>query len=182
MKLIVLTIGILMSGHAFGQVRSICSEKHELAKESQFRAIRGLVADGILVDKSRKLLHLMSEGEVIRTFHVALGRKSGKKRQEGDQKTPEGLYSIGYKNSESSYHLSLQISYPNKSDIDWARKNGVSPGGSIMLHGLPNEKWKWGFLGHPRTNWTAGCIAVTNSEIEEIWSLVRTGTIIEICP
>lgn len=140
-------------------------------------------ADYLVVYKNQRQLVLMNQGKIVKTFRVALGRSpEGKKRQEGDNKTPEGVYHIGYKNSASDYHLSLEIDYPNQDDINWARKKGVSPGGDIMIHGLPNSKLKRAFINHPKKDWTRGCVAVTNSEIEDIWKRVKTGTPIELCP
>lgn len=163
---------------------SMCSQTSKLADLAQFRSPQGTWnADYLVVDKSRRILHLLSGGKIFRSYHVALGKKpTGKKRQEGDKKTPEGLYQIGYKNSASNFHLSLQISYPNQDDINWARKNGVDPGGDIMVHGLPNESWKKMFINHPKSNWTSGCVAVNDEEIEEIWKFVKAGTDIELCP
>lgn len=165
-------------------VQSLCSQTAELAKQAQFQKPQGnWNSDFMLVDKSRRILHLMSSGKIFRSYHVALGSQPvGKKRQEGDNKTPEGLYSIGHKNSGSSYHLSLAVDYPNQADIDWARAKGVDPGGDIMIHGLPNATWQWPFLNHPNRNWTKGCVAVTNSEIEEIWEFVKEATLLELCP
>lgn len=166
------------------EYESVCSKTADLAKAAQFKKPSGdWKADFLAVDKKRKLLHAMKDGKIFRSFNMALGKSpTGKKRKEGDNKTPEGLYSIDYKNSGSSFHLSLHISYPNQADIDWARKNGVSPGGDIFVHGLPNEKWKWPFLNHPKKNWTRGCVAVTNEEIEELWVYVNRNTPIELCP
>ncbi|MFP5520259.1 MAG: murein L,D-transpeptidase family protein, partial [Bdellovibrionia bacterium] len=141
----------------------------------------GVKANYLLADKKRRQLHLLRDGKVIRTYRMALGdTPQGDKKCQGDGKTPEGIYSIEYKNSASSFHLSLAVSYPNQEDINEARKLGCSPGGDIMVHGLPNERWKWSFLNHP-ADWTQGCMAVTNDEIEEMWSLVEAGTTIEIC-
>jgi murein L,D-transpeptidase YafK len=164
-------------------VTRLCPMSAQLAKQSRFKKVGSLdvSVDYILVDKKRKIMHLMEEGKVIRTYKVALGSKAGKKRKEGDRKSPEGLYSIGYKNSRSDFHLSLEISYPNAEDRDWARRNNVSAGGDIMIHGLPNEAWKKLFLGHPKNNWTRGCVAVSNKEIEEIYELVARETPVELC-
>lgn len=166
------------------EFQSLCAQTAALEKQAQFKKPAGTwVADFMVVDKKRKILHLMKAGKIFRSYNVALGKQPvGKKRKEGDNKTPEGLYSIGYRNSGSSFHLSLEITYPNQEDINWARQNGVSPGGDIMIHGLPNEEWKWAFLGHPKKNWTRGCVAVTNAEIEEIWQFVKSATPIELCP
>lgn len=164
---------------------SACGYLKKLADRAQFKKPINLAqqADFVVLDKSRRLLHLMKENQILRTYNTALGKQPvGKKRQDGDNKTPEGLYFIGYKNSGSSFHLSLEITYPNQDDINWARKNKVNPGGDIMIHGLPNEDFKKWFINHPKSNWTRGCVAVTDDEIEEIWSMVKTGTAIELCP
>jgi len=138
------------------------------------------LADSVLVDKSKRKMWLIAEGKRYREYDISLGDSpSGHKEQEGDERTPEGKYSIDYRNPESSYHLSLHISYPRKQDEENARKNGVSPGGNIFVHGLPNgvELTKANYLGR---DWTDGCIAVQNRDIEEIWVLVKDGTPIEI--
>ena len=96
-------------------------------------------------------------------------------------KTPEGSYIIDSRNPHSQFHLALHISYPNDADRARARRLGVNPGGDIMIHGLPPQ-WAWLGAAHRKTDWTLGCIAVTNPEIEEIWALVRIGTPIEIKP
>ena len=138
------------------------------------------LAESVLVVKSERKMWLISDGKKYREYNISLGdNPSGHKEQEGDEKTPEGRYSIDYRNPESSYHLSLHISYPRQQDEENARKKGVSPGGNIFVHGLPNgvELTKANYKGR---DWTDGCIAVQNSEIEEIWSLVKDGTPIEI--
>lgn len=138
--------------------------------------------DGIIVEKSARRLHLMSAGKAVRTYRIALGRNPvGHKLQEGDKKTPEGIYVVDGRNVNSSYHRSLHISYPSEADIQQARRSGVSPGGNIMIHGIRNGL---GWLGplHRVVDWTQGCIAVTNKEIEEIWALVPNGTAIELRP
>jgi murein L,D-transpeptidase YafK len=165
-------------------VGSFCPILSDLAKSSQRRAPASKInADFIVVDKSRKLLHLLRENRVIRTYDVALGKNpKGHKTQQGDNKTPEGLYMIDWKNPNSDFHLSLHINYPNAKDREQARRRGVDPGGDIFIHGLPNESWKRPFLGHPKNNWTRGCVAVTNQEIEEVFSMVLKNTPIELCP
>lgn len=168
------------SSFAFDARGSMCSQTAKLAEKAVYQTPAGdIEADFLVADKARRLLHLMSGGKIFRTYKVALGKSPvGKKRQEGDNKTPEGWYSIGYKNSASKFHLSLQISYPNQDDINWARKNGVDPGGDIMIHGKPNGIGGI-FVGG---DWTRGCVAVKNKEIEEIWNFVQSGTDIELCP
>ena len=113
---------------------------------------------------------------MIRTYRVALGRNPvGPKQRQGDGKTPEGAYVIVGRNPNSAYHKSLRISYPGPADREFARRLRVEPGGDIMIHGLPNGQG-WIGAGHRLRDWTEGCIAVTNDEIEEIWRLVGDGT------
>lgn len=142
----------------------------------------GLKADQIVVYKSKRQLHLLRKGAVFRIYRIALGRRPlGHKLQEGDGRTPEGAYIIDRRNPDSNFHLSLHISYPNMEDRTRSAARGVPPGGAIVLHGLPN-----GFtaarLDHPAFDWTNGCIALTNAEIEEIWHMVDDGTPILIKP
>lgn len=139
-------------------------------------------ADKVIVIKSKRLLILLRKGEILKTYKVALGKQpNGHKKQTGDKKTPEGKYILDSRNSDSKFHLSIRISYPNESDVLKAQKLGVSPGRDIMIHGLPDDLSKVGKL-HSLSDWTDGCIAVTNSEIEEIWQLVPDGAPIEIKP
>src|ERR1700693_1129132 len=139
-------------------------------------------ADRIVIVKSERTLTLMSGGQVLKAYKVALGGDPvGPKEKAGDKKTPEGDYVIDSKNAKSRFHLALHISYPNAEDRERARKLGVSPGGGVEIHGL-ESKYAWVGSLHRQVNWTAGCIAVTNSEIEEIWPLVRVGTTVEIRP
>jgi murein L,D-transpeptidase YafK len=136
----------------------------------------------VVIVKSERTMALLSKGQVIKTYKVALGTEPvGRKERQGDHKTPEGLYVIDSKNAKSQFHLSLHISYPNAEDRARARRMGVSPGGAIMIHGLPRE-FAWMGALHRQTDWTDGCVAVTNEEIEEIWELVRVGTPVEIQP
>jgi murein L,D-transpeptidase YafK len=139
-------------------------------------------ADRIVVEKSARTMKLMLGSEILKTYKVALSREPvGAKEREGDHRVPEGHYVIGSKNSHSRFHLALHISYPNPADREKARTLGVRPGGDIEIHGLGS---KYGWVGslHLQTIWTDGCIAVTNSEIEEIWPLVPVGTPLEIRP
>jgi murein L,D-transpeptidase YafK len=139
-------------------------------------------ADHIIVHKKERTMELMHAGQVIRTYKIALGRNPvGPKQREGDFRTPEGEYVIDSRNAKSQCHRSLHISYPNTADRERARKLGVSPGRDISIHGILNG---YGYLGaaHRRYDWTYGCIAVTDQEIEEIWKLVNNGTPIEILP
>jgi murein L,D-transpeptidase YafK len=139
-------------------------------------------ADKVLILKKAHTLQLLQKGQVIKTYQVALGPHiEGAKQQEGDGKTPEGTYKIDYRNAHSAFYKSLHISYPNPQDIAAAKVRGVSPGGMIMIHGIQNGL---GWLGslHRKADWTNGCIAVTDQEIDEIWSLVPDGTPVEIRP
>ncbi len=141
-----------------------------------------LTADRIMVNKSKREMLLLRDDKVIRRYKIGLGQSPiGPKERQGDSKTPEGLYTISGRNPASAYHLALRISYPSPADIERARKAGEDPGGDIMIHGLPNGEPASG--KHTRTtDWTVGCIAVTNEEIEEIWRLVPDGTPIQINP
>ncbi len=139
-------------------------------------------ADSVLILKKDHVLELLAGGQVIRTYKVALGRGGlAPKTRQGDARTPEGHYVISARLAASEYHRALLISYPNAEDRKRAASLGVSPGGDIMIHGLPNGQ---GYLGtaHRLYDWTLGCIAVTDPEIEEIWGLVPVGTPVEIRP
>lgn len=138
--------------------------------------------DLIVVDKSRRVMTLWAGNKPFRTYRIALGGNPvGHKEQEGDSRTPEGRYIIDGKNPGSSFHLSLRISYPNKRDRATAATRGVSPGGQIMIHGTPEYLTMVQSTGLVR-DWTAGCIAVSNAEVEEIYKKVRIGTPIVIKP
>ena len=140
------------------------------------------VADRVLVEKSARKLSVFHRGMAIKTYRVALGGQPiGPKQQEGDMKTPEGVYSIDYRNPHSDYHLSLHVSYPGPEDVRRAAAQGVSPGGDIMIHGLPNGIGSLD-ASHLNKDWTEGCIAVTDEEIEELWRTIPDGTPIEIRP
>ena len=139
-------------------------------------------ADSVLILKKDHLLELLAGGKIIRTYHVALGTGGlAPKQKEGDARTPEGHYIIDTRNAESHYHKALHVSYPNAEDRKRAAQAGVAPGGAIMIHGLPNGK---GYIGsaHRMYDWTLGCIAVTDAEIDEIWTMVPVGTPVEIRP
>jgi murein L,D-transpeptidase YafK len=141
-----------------------------------------LKADKVVVIKRDRLLMLLRNGEILKTYKVALGRNPiGQKMRQGDKKTPEGTYYLDRRTAHSRFHRALHISYPNEADIRKARALGVSPGSDVMIHGLPNG---YGDLGevHRTIDWTKGCIALTNEEIDEIWRLVPDGTPIEIKP
>jgi murein L,D-transpeptidase YafK len=136
--------------------------------------------DRVVVLKTKHELLLLSGDHVVKSYRVALGRGGlGPKRRQGDGRTPEGLYRIDHRNPASKFHLALHISYPQTTDIQRAQRLGVSPGGDIMIHGLGRE-FSWVGSRHLLSDWTEGCIAVTDSEIEEIWEMVPDGTPVEV--
>ncbi len=142
----------------------------------------GARADRIVVHKGERVLVLMAGDVTLKWYRISLGREPvGAKQREGDGRTPEGRYRIDYRNPASGYHLALHISYPDAKDRARARKAGVSPGGDIMIHGMRNG---YGWIGqlHRLVDWTNGCIAVTDTEMDEIWRAVANGTEIEIRP
>ncbi len=142
----------------------------------------GQIADRVVVLKGDRRLVVMKGDRVLRIFRIALGRyPKGHKRREGDAKTPEGSYTLDYKLEDSAFFRAIHISYPNRRDLARAEAKGVSPGGKIMIHGLPNDMSAED-VGHPWIDWTQGCIAVTNREMKELWSMIRPGTPIEIHP
>jgi murein L,D-transpeptidase YafK len=151
-----------------------CAASDGLAKDAR--------ANKVLVLKSERILELLDHGKVLKKYKVALGSAPvGKKQKQGDHKTPEGLYILDRRNEHSQFYRALHISYPNADDRMEARKAGISPGGDIMIHGLPSGM---GWIGsrHRLRDWTDGCIAVTDEEMDEIWRAVADGTPIEIRP
>jgi len=164
-------------------------EQEVKSKESEINTLKKEVvvipkgpADRILVDKNDRRLTLLSKGKVLKTYQIALGgNPNGPKERQGDNKTPEGIYVIDSRNKNSRYHRSLHISYPNEKDKKRAKERGVSPGGDIMIHGIKNG-FSWVGDLHTGVDWTKGCIAVTDEEIEEIDKVAPNGTIVEIRP
>ncbi len=139
-------------------------------------------ADLVIVDKSNAKLSLLRKGKTLKSYRIALGESpKGHKLTEGDQRTPQGRYILDYKKSNSTYYKAIHISYPNAEDILRAQALGIDPGGQIMIHGqnpnssLPPEEAQ-------KFNWTDGCIAITNKEMDEIWLMIDEGTPIEIWP
>lgn len=157
-------------------------ENEIISLKKEVFAIQKGPADKILIEKKERRLTLISKGKVLKTYQIALGgNPNGPKERQGDNKTPEGTYVIDSRNKDSRYHLSLHISYPNEKDKKRARELGVSPGGDIMIHGIKNG-FSWVGDLHTEVDWTKGCIAVTDEEIEEIEKLAPNGTIVEIRP
>lgn len=140
----------------------------------------GIVIDSLLVQKSERTLTIFSKRKKIKTYKIALGQQPiGKKQFEGDGKTPEGLYFIDDKNAASKFHKNLNVSYPNTDDIKFAAANGKSAGDDIKIHGLPNS---FNAKSYIITDWTAGCIALNNNEIDELYKHVKLGSPILILP
>ena len=151
-------------------------------QEAGAAARSALRADRILVEKSARRLTLLRQGRTLKSYRVALGpAPAGRKQCQGDNRTPEGTYRIDARNAGSAYHRSLHVSYPNAQDVANAHRLGCKPGGDIMIHGIKNG---YGAIGaaHALSDWTLGCIAVTDQEIEEIWAAVPNGTPVEIRP
>ena len=142
----------------------------------------GLHADRVVVLKSERTLQLLRQGKVIKTYKIALGGDpTGPKERQCDHKTPEGLYTLDSRNPHSQFYKSIHISYPSERERVAARQKGVSPGGDVFVHGLP-KGYGWVGAAHRAKDWTDGCIAVTNQEMDEIWVAVPNGTPIEIRP
>ena len=139
-------------------------------------------ADRVIVLKGARRLMLLRGTSVLRTYRIALGRTpQGAKVAEGDGRTPEGRYVLDWRNPRSRFYRSIHVSYPNDADRARARRLGLSPGSDIMIHGLPKRLDAIG-AEHTRWDWTEGCVAVSNAEIDEIWTLVADGTVIDIRP
>ena len=140
------------------------------------------VADRVVVEKQNRKLHLLRNGEVFLSFDIALGVEPlGDKEREGDQKTPEGRYSLDERNPDSDFFLAIHISYPSSADRAVARVNGYDPGGAIMIHGQPNVP-TYSTAYYRTQDWTNGCIAVSNSDMIDIWLMTESDTPIEILP
>jgi len=140
------------------------------------------LADKVVVEKSKRKLHLVKDGKPFRTFDIALGIEPvGHKQEEGDNRTPEGLYYLDMRNPNSDYFLSIRISYPNEKDRREARARGVNPGGQIMIHGQPNTP-TYSPAFYRQADWTNGCIAVSNSDMIDIWLMTPDRVPIEILP
>ena len=139
-------------------------------------------ADRVVVIKSQRKLLLLRDGRTLREMDIALGlAPTGHKTRSGDSRTPEGVYMLDARNPDSDFFLSMHISYPNDSDVARAAELGVDPGGAIMIHGLPNQM-RYDEASYQGWDWTDGCIAVQDHEMDEIWRLVRNGTPIKILP
>ena len=166
----------LLSFHLFFAALFFCGS----ASAQNSTIDKNITVDRVLVFKKEHRLYLMSGAKVLKGYHIALGKSPvGRKVRQGDRRTPEGNYTLDYKKADSSYYRAIHISYPNEADKARAKKLGVNPGGAIMLHGQPNG-WGWLSFIRQRFNWTSGCIAVPNRDMDQIWKMVKTGTPIEI--
>jgi murein L,D-transpeptidase YafK len=140
-------------------------------------------ADRVVVEKAKRSMQLMQNGRVLKSYKVALGQDPvGHKLQQGDSRTPEGVYTVDFRRTESRFNLALRVSYPNASDRQSAATRGVDPGGEIYIHGQPTGGVSPARYAETGPDWTDGCIAVTNPEMQEIFALVRNGTTVEIKP
>ena len=138
--------------------------------------------DKVLVKKSQRQLYLLKKGKIYRQYRISLGfAPRGHKQQQGDGRTPEGQYLIDYRNPHSQFYRSLHINYPNTTDKQRAKRRGIDPGGQIFIHGLPSGGVT-NSAGYAKTDWTLGCLSVSNEAMDEIWRLVKNGTPIEIQP
>lgn len=174
-------IGVLILC-ALGATVNVSAEELVMTSYAGASASELPMADRVLVHKSAHKLYLFRRGAVLREYPVRLGlRPEGAKEFEGDFRTPEGRYQLARRNSQSDYFLSIEVDYPNANDIAHAQRKGMKPGGAIMIHGLPNTPSK-PLDYYQRVDWTDGCIAVSNSDMVEIWLMTRPGTPIEIKP
>ncbi len=138
--------------------------------------------DLVRVSKSKHTLQLLAAGQVVREFRVSLGKHpKGHKQQEGDRRTPEGIYTLDFRKADSRFHRAIHISYPNRADVAAAQAHGVRPGGAVMIHGQKNGYGEFSDLTL-QFDWTDGCIALANADMDVVWSLVPVGTKIEIKP
>ncbi len=160
----------------------IASVAPPASADTEIAALTPLKADRVVVFKGERKLVLMRGDSVVKIYRVALGRNAtGHKIKEGDDRTPEGDYVLDSRLRESDFYRAIHISYPNWYDRARAEFLGVDPGGAIMIHGMPNDVPQ-DYVGHPAIDWTNGCIAVTNHEMDEIWAMVEDGTEINIYP
>ncbi|WP_201555370.1 L,D-transpeptidase family protein [Psychrobacter sp. 72-O-c] len=176
---LMMSIGLVVS--AVVSTTAIAYVKHSPLTANNAQTIPNtVVIDKVLVDKSERTVQLLSDDKVITSYHIALGDSpTGHKQQQGDERTPVGSYKLDYKNEKSKFYRSIHISYPNAADKAHAKKLGVSAGGDIMIHGQKNGFGHLASVTQQR-DWTDGCIAVTDDEMDQIMEAVEIGTAIEI--
>lgn len=174
MQKISLSVVIFLMRMSLPIERDVYAAEHPLPQ--------GFIGDKIVVYKKLREMKLLKGTDTLKTYRICLGSNPvGPKQRQGDGRTPEGNYVIDWRKPNSLYHMAMHISYPGASDKARAKKAGVSPGGMIMIHGLPNS-YVAPDDGRPLPDWTDGCIAVRNSEIEELWRCIPDGTMITILP
>src|SRR5580658_3975841 len=188
LKVLALLLGLALgtaavAAFAYGKPQSQSKETtHQQAGSDASTAAEPLLADRVIVRKSERRMYLMHGETVLRSYRVALGLNPvGPKEQEGDSRTPEGHYQLTRRNPHSEYFLSIQVSYPNDRDLQRARRNRLTPGGSIMIHGLPNDLRREPDY-YEKRDWTDGCIAVSDSDMLEIWLMTPQDVPIDILP
>ena len=170
----------IVMGFSLAIMTSTSAIAAEGVSENKQAMPKSIMIDKVFVDKSARTLQLLSDNEIIKSYHIALGGNPvGHKQQQGDKRTPTGPYILDYKNEKSKFYRSIHVSYPNTTDKARAKSRGVSAGGDIMIHGQKNGFGALGLLNQQR-DWTEGCIAVTNDEMDEIMAAVKVGTPIEI--
>ena len=170
----------IVIGFSLAIMTSTSAIAAEGVSENKQAMPKSIMIDKVFVDKSARTLQLLSDDKVIKSYHIALGGNPvGHKQKQGDQRTPVGNYILDYKNEKSGYYRSIHVSYPNTADKARAKSRGVSAGGDIMIHGQKNGFGAFGVLNQQR-DWTEGCMAVTNDEMDEIMAAVKIGTAIEI--
>lgn len=170
----------IVMGFSLAIMTSTSAIADEGVSENKQAMLNNIVIDKVFVDKSARTLQLLSDNKVIKTYHIALGGNPvGHKQQQGDKRTPTGSYILDYKNEKSKFYRSIHVSYPNAADKARAKLRGISPGGDIMIHGQKNGFGHLAAINQQR-DWTDGCIAVTDNEMDEIMAAVEIGTPIEI--
>ena len=170
----------IVMGFSLAIMTSTSAIAAEGFSENTQAMLNNIVIDKVFVDKSARTLQLLSDNKVIKTYHIALGGNPvSHKQQQGDKRTPTGPYILDYKNEKSKFYRSIHVSYPNAADKARAKSRGVSPGGDIMIHGQKNGFGHLAAINQQR-DWTDGCIAVTDNEMDEIMAAVEIGTPIEI--
>jgi len=170
----------IVMGISLASMTSTSAVAAEGVSENKQAMLNNIVVDKVFVDKSARTLQLLSDNKVIKTYHIALGGNPvGHKQQQGDKRTPTGSYILDYKNEKSKFYRSIHVSYPNAADKARAKSRGVSPGGDIMIHGQKNGFGHLASVNQQR-DWTDGCIAVTDDEMDEIMAAVKIDTSIDI--
>jgi len=181
---LVALIGLDTTAVAMSFMPDYLTKRDREVTEAEKKEYDRLVADKVVVKKAERRLYLLRRDKPFRTYRVSLGFKpEGHKQYQGDGRTPEGRYTLDWRNDGSRFRKSLHVSYPSYRDLLHARRRGVDPGGMIMVHGQPGGDRNSALREEiGREDWTQGCIAVSNLAIDEIWSYTRDGTPIEILP